>query len=461
MSDPRPATRSGRIPPNDEFAEDAVLGSLLLGGAVVMNDLATFLRPDHFYHQPKGTIYAAMQELYAKSIPIDIVTVGAALEAMGALAQTGGSSRLAQLEQAVPTTANAVHYARIVKQAAVKRLGIKIAQDLLAEGFDPQVEADDFVTRAQTRFFSLALADSKEGFERVGEGQLGSMLDRIQSATQNGVAGLLTGFKDVDRILRGLRNSELVIVAGKTSMGKTSLVLNIAVSALRQDPPRPVAMFSLEMSKENLTERLVAQVAQVDSTKLRDGGLDPIEYDKITRAVTEMYEWPVFIDADPMLDAMGMLAKARQLHQQQTANGNGGLGLCIVDYVQLMSADGGKDANRTQEVGQIAKACRAVARELDIPVLAVSQLSRANDKREDKRPILSDLRDSGELEQIADVVLFVHRPEAYKPEEKPGIAEILIRKNRNGPTGEVDLYFKKHLTQFGDMTYRHTREGVS
>jgi replicative DNA helicase len=445
--------RAARVPPHDLAAEESVLGSILLSQGKAMNEIALMLRSNDFYKPQHGVVYEAVSELYTRGEPIDVVTVGQALEQMGQIANVGGRTKLVQLEQAVPDTLTGPYYARIVKSLATKRAGLRIAQDLVAEGFDPQVEPDDFVSRAQSRFFSLALSETKQGFERVGDLQLNGVMERYHAANENGgITGLPTGFRDVDHLLKGLRRSELVIVAGKTSMGKTSLVLNMAINSLKVNPHAGVAIFSLEMSKENLTERLVAQVAGVDSSKLREGSLAPAEFEQVNRAVDKLYGLPIYIDADPMLDSMAMLAKVRQLHQRELTRGGVGLGLCVIDYIQLMTASGNaRDSNRTQEVGHIAKACRSVARELDIPVIGVSQLSRANDKREDKRPILSDLRDSGELEQIADVVLFVHRPEVYTMGEKPGIAEILIRKNRNGPTGDVDLLFEKRLTQFRDL----------
>lgn len=445
--------RNGPTPPHDLDAEQSVLGSILLDADALAKVVGS-LRPEHFYRENNGLIFRASQELFARGEPIDNVTVAAVLERQGVLERCGGRAQLAQIQELVPTAAHVEHYAKIVREKAIWREGIKRAQEVLKRGFSEEGEsAEQFVAWSQQQFFELAIDDSAQRFERLGERQVTALVERLEARKeQGGLAGLSCGFVDVDRITGGFKASELTIVGARPSMGKTSWVLNLA-RHVAEDVGLSVGIFSVEMGLENLTERLAAQIAGVDSTKMQDGSLSASEWDALYRCLDKLEKLPIYIDDSSTLSSMEMLVKARQLHQRLSQT-EVPLGVVIVDYIQMMRGSKA-DENRVQEVGEIVQACRVVARELRIPVIAVSQLSRALEMRNDKRPILSDLRESGEIEQVADVVIFIYRDDYYNPNtEEPGIAEFHVAKNRNGRVATVKLRWRKEVTQFQNLSLR-------
>ena len=448
MATAPPRIPEGRVPPHDLDAEQSVLGAVLLDPQAITRVL-DFLQAEDFYRDNNAQIYRAALRLFAEGEPIDNVTVAAELQKQGVLERLGGRAQLAVLQESVPTAANAEYYARIVKEKAYKRRLIEAGARVAALGFDPAIEADQALNEAQASIYSIADDRIRTDFERLYD-LLRPAMDRIdaQMVSGSGVIGVPTGFLDLDRLTNGFKPSDLVIVAGRPSMGKTSWALNVALHAA-VDHKVPVAIFSLEMSKEQLVERLLCAEAKIDSQRMHRGLLSESEHERLAMALGPLGDAPIFIDESPSLDELSVLLKARQIKLREN------VGLIVLDYLQLMQGrHRGDDSNRVQEVSQISRSLKALARELKVPVLAISQLSRAPEQRPDKRPILSDLRESGSLEQDADVVLFIFRPEYYKPEEKPGRAEIIIAKHRNGPTGMVELLFRRDQTLFYNLEAR-------
>ena len=438
----------GRVPPHDLEAEQSVLGAILLDELAIIK-VSEFLRPSDFYRRNHEEIYRAASELLALGEPIDIVTVGSELEKMGVLERVGGRAYLAQLEQAVPTAANIEYYARIVKEKATKRSLISAGGDIAGLGYDDAVDAPDALNQAQKVVFDISEDRISTDFERLF-GLLRTTMERVDAMQNNagGTVGVATGFFDLDSKTNGFKANELIIVAGRPSMGKTSLALNVALRAAVEDKVG-VAIFSLEMSKDQLAERLLCEYARVDAQRLHRGLLGEAEHERLAQALGPLGEAPIFIDDAPMLDELMLLTKARRIKLQE------GVGMVIVDYLQLMhSRRGGADDNRVQEVSQISRSMKALARELKVPVIALSQLSRGPEQRTDKRPMLSDLRESGSIEQDADVVIFLYREGYYNKADTSGIAEIIVAKNRNGPTGTVNLRFRPELTRFENLDTR-------
>jgi len=438
----------GRVPPSDLEAEQSVLGAVLLDELALVK-VSEFLRPGDFYRKNHEEIYRAALELLSKGEPLDIVTVGSELESMGVLERVGGRAYLAQLEQQVPTAANIVFYARIVKEKATKRALISAGGDIAGLGYDEAVEAPDALNLAQKRVFDISEDRIGTEFEKLF-GLLRTTMERVDALQNNpgGTVGVATGFYDLDNKTNGFKENELIIVAGRPSMGKTSLALNIALRAAVEEKVG-VAIFSLEMSKDQLAERLLCEYARVDAQRLHRGLLGEAEHERLAQALGPLGEAPIFIDDAPMLDELMLLTKARRIKLQEP------IGMVIVDYLQLMhSRRGGADDNRVQEVSQISRSMKALARELKVPVIALSQLSRGPEQRTDKRPMLSDLRESGSIEQDADVVIFLYREGYYNKADTSGICEVIIAKNRNGPTGTINLRFRPELTRFENLDTR-------
>ncbi len=438
----------GRVPPSDLEAEQSVLGAMLLDELAIIK-VSEFLRPQDFYRKNHEDIYRAALELLSMGEPIDIVTVGAELEKMGVLERVGGRSYLAQLEQAVPTAANIEYYGRIVKEKSTKRSLISAGGDIAGLGYDDAIDAPDALNRAQKVVFDISEDRLATDFEKLF-GLLRTTMERVDALQNNvsGTIGVPSGFYDLDAKTNGFKTNELVIIAGRPSMGKTSLALNIALEAAVKEKVG-VAIFSLEMSKDQLAERLLCEYARVDAQRLHRGLLGESEHERLAQALGPLGEAPIFIDDSPMLDELMLLTKARRIKLQES------VGMVIVDYLQLMhSRRGSGDDNRVQEVSQISRSMKALARELKVPVLALSQLSRGPEQRTDKRPMLSDLRESGSIEQDADVVIFLYREGYYNKADTTGIAEIIVAKNRNGPTGTVNLRFRPELTRFENLDLR-------
>ena len=438
----------GRVQPRDLDAEIAVLGSILVDPLSIAKVL-TFLRPEDFYRENSGQIYRAAQDLFAAGEPIDNITVADQLQSMGLLERVGGRATLASLQTVVPTASNIEWYARIVKEKAQKRNLIHAATGISDLGFDDAVDARDAINRSQSLVFAVADDRDQRELLRLYD-LLRPAMDKLDAQMNSGsaVTGIGTGFVDLDRVTGGFKDSDLIIVAGRPSMGKTSLVLNVALHAAI-NLGKSIAIFSLEMSKEQLTERLMTEYAEIDAQRMHRGQLSDVEYGRLSERLGPLSEAPIFIDDTPVLDDLGLQLKARQAKLQV------GIDMVLVDYLQLMHGRGrGDDNNRVQEVSAISRALKALARELRIPVIAISQLSRAPEQRPDKRPILSDLRESGSIEQDADVVMFLYRPEYYKSDEKPGIAEVHVAKHRNGPTDTIELKFRRDHTRFYNLETR-------
>ena len=439
----------GRTPPSDLDAEQSVLGAILLDQTALPRILDTLNAVD-FYRENNSQIYAAAVELFRTGEPIDNVTIAAQLEKQGVLERVGGRAHLALLQEQVPTAANVEHYARIVKSKAYKRRLISAGSNVTALGYDETIDADQALNKATSLVYAAA-----EDRVQTELSSLFSLLrpamDRIdaQMASGQGVVGVPSGFYDLDRLTSGFKAADLIIVAGRPAMGKTSFVLNLALHAA-VNTACPVAIFSLEMSKEQLVERLLCQQARIDSQRLHRGLLGDAEYERLVMAIGPLENAPIYIDDSPTLDELTLLLKARQAKVRH------GLGLVLLDYLQLMQGrNRGDDNNRVQEVSQISRSLKGLARELKVPVIAISQLSRAPEARPNKRPMLSDLRESGSIEQDADIVMFLYRDDYYNDKtDKPGIAEVIVAKHRNGPTDTIELRFRKDQTLFYNLEQR-------
>ncbi|TAN35137.1 replicative DNA helicase [bacterium] len=589
----------GRVPPHDLEAEMSVVGSILLDPLSVAKVLQ-FLHPEDFYRENNGQIYRAALDLFAAGEPIDNVTLAAQLQTMGLLDRVGGRAQLASMQSAVPTAANIEYYGRIVKEKAYKRRLISAGSDIAGYGYDDSVEAEDAINQAQSLVFGVADDRDQRELSRLYD-LLGPAMERIslQMESGQGIVGIPSGFHDLDRMTGGFKESDLVIVAGRPAMGKTSWVLNVALHAALE-VKKSIAIFSLEMSKEQLTERLLTEQAQIDAQRMHRGLLSEAEFDRVSNALGPLGEAAIFIDDTPVMDELTLQLKARQAKMRHNID------MILIDYLQLMHGRARGDDNRVQEVSAISRALKGLARELRVPVIAISQLSRAPEQRPDKRPILSDLRESGclagdtpiylpdtgtyapigelvgksgfrvlaldqaggrmeakevsnafatgrksvfrlstgrgggvratanhrfltlqgwrrldelkagdrigsatetatraagagevrwdaiqsiaadgeeevydltvndlhnftagnvivhnSIEQDSDVVMFLFRPEYYKSDERPGIAEVIVAKHRNGPTGMIELKFRRDHTRFYNLETRRPEPGTA
>ncbi len=447
------ALAPGRVPPHDLDAELSVLGSILLDPLSIAKVLQ-FLHPEDFYRENNGQVYRAALDLFAAGEPIDNVTLAAQLQTMGMLDRVGGRSQLASMQSTVPTAANIEYYGRIIKEKAYKRRLISAGSNIAGFGYDDGVEAEEAINQAQSLVFGVADDRDQRELAKLYD-LLGPAMERIslQMESGQGIVGVPSGFHDLDRMTGGFKDSDLIIVAGRPSMGKTSLALNIALHAALESK-KSIAIFSLEMSKEQLTERLLTEQAQIDAQRLHRGLLTEAEFDRISNALGPLGEASIYIDDTPSMDELTLQLKARQAKMRHDID------LIVVDYLQLMHGRSRGDDNRVQEVSSISRALKGLARELRVPVIAISQLSRAPEQRPDKRPILSDLRESGAIEQDSDLVMFLFRPEYYKSEERPGIAEVIVAKHRNGPTGMIELKFRRDHTRFYNLETRRPEPGT-
>jgi replicative DNA helicase len=434
-----------RLPPQSIEAEQSVLGSILIDRDAVM-EVADFLKPEDFYRQAHGRIYAVIIELSERREPVDVVTVAEALERTGDLEAIGGRAYLGTLSNQTPTAVHAAQYARIVERKAILRNLISAAGKIAGIGYEDQAEAQEAIDRAESELFAVSQRRVAPGFSPL-KSLLHDAYDRLDYLHEHRgeLSGIRTGFGDLDTLTTGLQKSDLIILAARPSVGKTSLALNIAEHAAARDK-KSVGLFSLEMSKEQLVLRLLSSVANIDSQRLRTGFLDELDFTRIAPAMNTLSEAPIYIDDTPNITTMELRTKARRL-QAET-----GLDLVIVDYLQLMqSSTTTRDANRVQEVAEISRGLKALARELKVPVLALSQLSRQPEMRESKEPRLSDLRESGSIEQDADLVMFLWREKERGSDDQVTDGEVIklkLAKHRNGPTGEIDLWFKKAQTRF-------------
>jgi replicative DNA helicase len=433
-----------RLPPQSLEAEQSVLGSILIDRDIVV-EIAEFLRPEDFYRQANGTIYRAILDLFERREPIDIVTVAEALERGNELDAIGGRAYLSSLSDQTPTAVHAVQYARIVERKAVLRNLIGAAGKIAGIGYEDPAEIQEAIDRAESELFQVSNRRITVGFSKLKD-LLHEAYDRLDylHAHRGEISGVRTGFNDLDALTTGLQKSDLIIVAARPSVGKTSLALNIAEHAAVKEK-KSVGVFSLEMSKEQLVLRLLSSVSNIDSQRLRTGFLEELDFARIAPAMNALSEAPIYIDDTPNISAMELRTKARRLQAEV------GLDLVVVDYLQLMQAQvQSRDANRVQEVSEISRGLKALARELSVPVIALSQLSRQPEMRNENEPRLSDLRESGAIEQDADLVLFLWRDkERADDQETDGeVIHLKLAKHRNGPTGKIELYFKKQQTRF-------------
>lgn len=434
------------VPPQNLEAEESVLGAMLLSASAI-GAVTEVLDASDFYRDSHGTIYRAALALYAKGEPVDAITVADALDERGELERVGGSAKIAELAALVPSTSNAEHYARIVKEMATLRGLVRVGQEIQRLGQSRPGETTDLVDRAEQLVFELAQERVTGDFAHI-EALLKESFERIMHLYESGadITGVPSGFRELDKLTSGFQPGNLVILAARPSMGKSALALCAAANlGVRYEVP--VALFTLEMSKAEVTQRMMCSEAKVESQRLRSGRLAQDDWPRLTAACDKLMKSPIYVDDTGSITMMELRSKARRLKSREPR-----LGLIIVDYLQLMTT-GANPENRVQEVSQISRALKVLARDLEVPILALSQLSRAVEQRHDKRPILSDLRDSGSIEQDADLVIFVYRDEYYAGEESEsqGLAEIILAKHRNGPTDAVKLSFLKRYAKFSDL----------
>ncbi|MFN2289908.1 MAG: replicative DNA helicase [Anaerolineae bacterium] len=441
------STRIERLPPQNVEAEEAVLGALLIDPDAIIR-VATLLKPTDFYREKNGWIYDATLALHERREPIDFLTVCDELDRREQLDEIGGAGFITSLINAVPTSIHAEHYARIIERTATRRRLIEAAGEIAGLAYQEADDVNEVVDRAEQVLFGVS--ERRIARELVPIRQvLSAYYDRIEYLTRHRgeMIGVPTGFTDLDRLLGGLQRSDMVILAARPSVGKTSLALSVAHNAAKRFHQR-VAFFSLEMSSEQVVQRLISAETGINSQRLRRGEIAQDEWGRFMKAASDLSESLFYIDDTPGISALELRTKARRLHAEV------GVDLLVVDYLQLMRGDF-RSENRVQEISSISRALKALARELNVPVLALSQLSRGVEARTDKRPILSDLRESGALEQDADVVMFIYRDELYNENtERKNIADIMVAKHRNGPTGTVALFFKKELAQFLEAEVR-------
>ncbi len=430
-----------RLPPQNLEAEMAVLGSMLLEEDALASALEQ-LEDAAFYKDAHRKIFAILSQLYQQDVAVDLVTVTEALTSRNLLESVGGASYLATLTGVVPTAANVEHYCRIVREKAILRSLIKASTTIATECYEETGAADVLLDQAEQRIFQIASHKIKRDAVALKDLIKGS-IETIDALYQRkgATTGLPTGFTELDQMLSGLQPADFIVVAGRPAMGKSSFAMGLAEhAALIQRAP--VAMFSLEMSKEHLVQRLLCSHARINAHNVRSGRLSNTDWPKLTQAAGKLSEAPIYIDDTPGVSVLELRARARRLKARH------GIGLLILDYLQLME-EPNKSDNRQQEISVISRSLKAIARELEVPVIGVSQLSRAPERRETFRPRLSDLRESGAIEQDADVVLLLFREDYYTPTpENQGVAEVIIAKQRNGPTGTVKLAFIKEYTRF-------------
>ena len=442
---------AAKIPPQNLDAEASLLGAILIDVDAIVR-IADKIAAYDFYDGRHQRIYEAMQKLYEKHSPIDVLTLSNHLKDNGLLDTIGGAAYLTELTNYVPTAAHAENYADIVAQKAIRRRLIKASQDITGLGFDESKAVQELIEEAETQLFQVSQQHVKQDISSI-EDILAESFERLDDLHKDKgkIRGVPTGFKDLDNILAGLQRSDLIILAARPSMGKTALSLNLAHSVATK-ANQPVLVFSLEMSKEQLVDRMLSMESGVDAWNIRTGNLSDADFEKIGQAMGTLSEAPIYIDDSPGITVSDMRTKARrEQHQRQ-------LGLIVVDYLQLMSGGSrfGGDGNRVQEISEISRGLKAVARELNVPVLALSQLSRSVESRSPQIPQLADLRESGSIEQDADVVAFIYREDYYNPDtDRKNITDIFIKKHRNGPTGNIELYFDKEKQRFKGLDKRH------
>lgn len=446
-----PRTQGATIPPQNTDAEASLLGAILIDSDAIVK-IADSVNPEDFYDPKHQRIYEAIAQLYEKHSPIDVLTLADQLKGTGFLDFAGGPAYLTELTNYVPTAAHAEQYADIVAQKALRRRLIKASQQITDLGYDEGHTLQELIEQAESQLFEVSQQHTAHDITSL-ETILSESFERLDELHRDKgkIRGVATGYKDLDNILAGLQRSDLIILAARPSMGKTALALNIAHN-VALNTSEPVLLFSLEMSKEQLVDRMLAMQSGVDAWSLRTGNLSDSDFEKIGEAMGALSEAPIYIDDTPGITVSDLRTKARRESHQHK------LGLIIVDYLQLMS--GGTrfsgDGNRVQEISEISRGLKGIARELNVPLVALSQLSRSVESRSPQIPQLADLRESGSIEQDADVVAFIYREDYYNPQsERKNIADIFIKKHRNGPIDNVELYFDKEKQRFRSLDKKH------
>jgi replicative DNA helicase len=444
-------TFEAKIPPQNIDAEMSLIGAVLIDEEVLA-DVSETVKATDFYDKRHATIFEGMMHLFEHRKPVDILTLTDELKKKELLDEVGGSNYLAELTNYVPTAAHAVTYAEIVAQKAVRRRLIRASSDISELGYDEETTVQELLGLAEKELFAVSDENLKQDLVSV-ESILLESFDRLEELHRNKgqLRGVKTGYRDLDNMTAGLQRSDLIILAARPAMGKTTLVTNLAYNVATLNK-QAVLFFSLEMSKEQLIDRMLSDVSGVDAWNIRTGNLSDEDFAKLSEASGELAEAPLFLDDTAGLSVLELRTKARRAAHQHP------LGLIIIDYLQLMQGSTARsDGNRVQEVSEISRGLKLLARELNVPVIALSQLSRSVESREDKRPQLSDLRESGSIEQDADIVMFIHRPGYYDPdnEELKNITHLIIAKHRNGPVGKVDLYFHPERLRFMSLDKTH------
>lgn len=440
---------AGKVPPQNVDAEMSLLGAILIDEEVLA-DVSEHVKPRDFYDKRHGMVFDAIMRLYEKNKPVDLLTLTDELKRKSEIDEVGGSAYLTELTNYVPTAAHAESYAEIVAQKAVRRRLIKASGDISELGYDEATSTQELLQQAEAELFAVSDQSLKQDLVSL-ESILTESFDRIEELHRNkgSLRGVRTGYRDLDNMTAGLQRSDLIILAARPAMGKTTLVTNLMYN-VATIAKQPVLFFSLEMSKEQLVDRMLADASGVDSWNIRTGNLSDDDFGKLSEAMGEMAEAPIYIDDTPGLSVLEMRTKARRAAHEQP------LGLIIIDYLQLMQGSGRHDGNRVQEVSEISRGLKLLARELDVPVIALSQLSRSVENRSPQIPQLADLRESGSIEQDADIVMFIYREAYYNPDtERDNITDLIIAKHRNGPVGRIELYFHPERLRFMSLDKHH------
>jgi replicative DNA helicase len=441
--------------PQNLDVEASLLGSLLIDSDAFIK-IGDMIHADDFFDVQHSKIFAAMRALHDKRSPIDILTLSEQLKSMEQLDAIGGASFLTELTNFVPTAAHLEQYAQIVADKAIRRRLISASQDIASIGFDENKSLQELIEEAETRLFEVSQRHVRQDVTSL-ESILGESFDRLDDLHRNkgGIRGIPTGLKDLDKLLAGLQRSDLIVIAARPSMGKTAIMLNMSLDIATKAKQGSVLYFSLEMSKEQLVDRLLAAEARVDAWKLRTGeGLTDDDFERLSAAMGELAEAPIFIDDTSGITVSDLRTKARRLHHQHP------IAAIMVDYLQLMSGGSryASSANRVQEISEISRSLKVLARELNVPVVAASQLSRSVESRSPQIPQLADLRESGSIEQDADIVGFLYREEYYNPDtDRKNITDILVKKHRNGPVKNIEVYFDRDKQRFRDLDTKHNQ----
>ena len=438
----------GKVPPHDLEAEQAIIGSMLTDRDAVISAIE-ILKEEDFYREDNKAIYTAILNLYNRAEPIDIITVKSELESMGKFEQVGGLEYLAELPEKVPTTANAMKYIKIVEEKSTLRRLIKTANEIIELGYSPTEDVEDIMEGAEKKIFNIMQEKNQKGYAPIKDVLVESFtkLEELYNRKQH-ITGVPSGFTELDYRTAGFHGSELILIAARPAMGKTAFALNIATNAAVKANV-PVAVFSLEMSKEQLVNRILCSESMVDSNKVRTGKLEEDDWTKLAGAIGPLSEAEIFIDDTPGINITEISAKCRKLKLEKN------IGMVVIDYLQLIQGSNKRGGSREQEISEISRSLKILAKELDVPVIALSQLSRAAEQRPDHRPMLSDLRESGAIEQDADIVMFLYRDDYYNQDsDKKDIAEIIIAKHRGGSTGTVELLWLGSYTKFVNLERR-------